>query len=166
MSLRWRLGATMALVALMVFLTIANFVPAETRKNHWWLPNQGIRLGLDLQGGIHWVLGAKLDVAIDHELDHMRGHLADQLAEAKITPTHLAVDGQRIVLELATSQDADKARSLAEDTRVLRVAQAEGTKLELELTAQWVKDVREKGMAQVLEVLRRRIEDPIQGIQD
>ena len=166
MSLRWRLGATLALVALMIFLTFANFVPAETRKNQWWLPNQGIRLGLDLQGGIHWVLGAKLDVAIDHELDHLRGRLADQLAEEKITPTHLAVEGQRIVLELATSQDADKARSLAEETRVLRVSQAQGTKLELELTSQWMQDVKDKGMAQVLEVLRRRIEDPIQGIQD
>ena len=165
-SLRWRLGATGALVALMTYLTIANFVPAETRHNHWWLPNQGIRLGLDLQGGIHWVLGAKLDVAIEHELDHLRGHLADQLTEEKITPSHLAIDGQHIVLELATTQDADKARTLAEDTRVLRVSKAEGTKLELELTAQWMKDVREKGMAQVLEVLRRRIEDPIQGIQD
>ncbi|HYB12287.1 MAG TPA: protein translocase subunit SecD [Myxococcota bacterium] len=165
-GLRWRLGLTGGLVALMTYLTIANFVPAETRHKHWWLPDQGIRLGLDLQGGIHWVLGAKLDVAIEHELDHLRGRLADQLTEQKITPTHLAVEGQRIVVELATNEEVDKARTLAEDSRVLRVSQAQGTKLELELTSQWMKDVREKGMAQVLEVLRRRIEDPIQGIQD
>jgi preprotein translocase subunit SecD len=34
------------------------------------------------------------------------------------------------------------------------------------LSETWQREVRERGMAQVLEVLRRRIEDPIQGIPD
>jgi len=164
--MRWRAGSTVALVLLGTYLTIVNFVPQETRRAHWWLPDQGIRLGLDLQGGIHWVLGAKLNVAIEHELDHLRARLLEQLAEAKIVPQRMAVESQQLVVELGSATDVEKVRSLAEETRVLRVAKEEGSTLVLELQAAWVRDVREKGMAQVLEVLRRRIEDPIQGIQD
>ena len=41
------------------------------------LPDKGLRLGLDLQGGIHWVLGVKLEEAEAQEL----GFLADNLRE-------------------------------------------------------------------------------------
>ncbi len=166
MSLRWRAGLVIGLVLLFAYVTAANFVPAETRREHWFLPDGGIRLGLDLQGGIHWVLGADLDVAYTHELDHVKGQLVDQLAEEKITPTGASVAGERIVAELASEPDADRFVALAEETRAVRVAERAGAKVQLELTPQWRKDVADKGMQQVLEVLRRRIDDPVQGVQD
>ena len=166
MSLRLRAGLVIGLVVYFTYLALANLVPAQTRKDAWYLPTNGIRLGLDLQGGIHWVLGADLKVAYEHELDHMKGQLAEQLAEQKITPVSMAVKDGRIVAELASDADAEKLGDLAGDTRAVRVAERSGTKVELELTPQWRKDVAQKGLQQVLEVLRRRIDDPVHGVQD
>ena len=165
-SLRWRAGLVIGLLAFFSYLAAANLFSAETRKEYWFLPSNGIRLGLDLQGGIHWVLGADLDVAYEHELDHMRGQLTDQLAEEKITPTSMVVKDGRIVAELANVADAEKLAKLAGDTRAVLVVASVGTRVELELTPQWRKDVAQKGMQQVLEVLRRRIDDPVHGVQD
>ncbi len=166
MSLRWRAGLVIGLVALFAYLAAANLISPETRKQHWFLPSGGIRLGLDLQGGIHWVLGADLGVAYDHELEHMKGQLGEQLAEKKITPASMSVKEDRIVAELPTEADASELAKLAGETRAVRVAAEDGTKVELELTPQWRKDVAQKGLQQVLEVLRRRIDDPVHGVQD
>jgi preprotein translocase subunit SecD len=46
-----------------------------------------------------------------------------------------------------------------------RVSGAEGLEL-YELTQDWNQEIRERTMAQVLEVLRRRIDDPVRGIPD
>ncbi len=165
-GLRWRLWSTIALIVLFGWYTAANFVSVESRKAAWWLPDQALRLGLDLQGGIHWVLGAKLDVAIAHELDHLKGRLSTALEEEKVTPSRLAIENEQIVLELAKPEDRAVADRVLADWNVLTRAEDGPTKISLALSPQWRKDVREKGIQQVLEVLRNRIEDPIQGIQD
>src|SRR5262249_22947148 len=124
-SLRWRIVAILATLLLFAWYTAANFVPAAVRKESRWLPSQAIRLGLDLQGGIHWVLGPDLDVAIEHELDVLRGSLHEGLAEKNVTPTKLSVDGTRLVVEAANPEDLAKIRSVAGDTKVLREAKSD-----------------------------------------
>jgi preprotein translocase subunit SecD len=73
----WRVVGALLLTALCAFLTLANLVPEATRVASPLLPDKGLRLGLDLQGGIHWVLGVKLEEAEAQEL----GFLADNLRE-------------------------------------------------------------------------------------
>jgi preprotein translocase subunit SecD len=164
--MRSRAYLVLALTLVLGFYAAATFVPQETRRESALLPDEGMRLGLDLQGGIHWVLGADLDVAVAHELEHLRGRFESELTDQKITPSRLAVEGPHLVIELSKPEDVERARTLAADTNVLQPVESAGTRLVYQLTDQWRKDVRDKGMLQVLEVLRRRIEDPIQGIQD
>jgi len=165
-GMRWRLWSTMALTLVLGWYFAATLVSPETRKAHAWIPDQGLRLGLDLQGGIHWVLGAKLDVAVEHELQHLRGRLATTFEEEKIVPKKLAVEGDHLVLEAASPDDLARARTIVDDVDYLELGQGGETSATYQLLPAWRKDVREKGMQQVLEVLRNRIEDPFQGIQD
>lgn len=166
MSFRWRVVGVVLLILLFSWYFAASFVPAETRRATAWLPDQAIRLGLDLQGGIHWVLEADLAVAVTHELDHLRGRLAEQLGEEKISPERLVVEQDRILVDVAKPEDADAVRRLADETGVLRVVSTNGSSIELALTEPWLADVRKKGIDQILEVLRRRIDDPVRGVQD
>ena len=71
-GLRWRAGAILALIGIFGFLVVANFVPKEQRVQSGLWPDDGLRLGLDLQGGIHWVVGVDLAAAITHELEFLR----------------------------------------------------------------------------------------------
>ena len=46
------------------YFAAANCFSEQTRLASPLIPDAGIRLGLDLQGGIHWVVGVKLDAAV------------------------------------------------------------------------------------------------------
>jgi preprotein translocase subunit SecD len=165
-SMRWRTLGVVALVLLLGWFAGANFVPEATRKEKAWLPDEGIRLGLDLQGGIHWVLSPDLTVAIEHELDVIRAGLRDQLHDQGVTLARDVVEDGRLVIEVARPEDVAAVEKAAADTKVLKPVSQDGQTLTYELTDAWTREVRERGMQQVLEVLRRRIDDPIQGIPE
>jgi preprotein translocase subunit SecD len=165
--LRWRIGAAAAVIALSIFLTVANFVPEETRRASPLLPDDGLRLGLDLRGGIHWVLGVKLDVAAAQELEFLRQNLVSRDEdEDSFSVGETKVEGDHVVIKVAGSADADAVRDWAKNTGALDVVSDDGTALTYRLSTAAVKAVRTRGMEQVLEVLRRRITDPIKGIAD
>ena len=98
-NLRWRLGSVIALVVLFAYLTIANFVPKERRVESGLWPDDGLRLGLDLQGGIHWVVGVDLDSALQHELEYVRETLLDALEGEDVTPALLVIREEALVVE-------------------------------------------------------------------
>jgi preprotein translocase subunit SecD len=161
-----RAGTIAAFILLIGYFALANFIPEATRLSSGLLPDQGLRLGLDLQGGIHWVLGVKLDVAEEHELDFLRGALETQLEEDGVIVDRLDVENRRLTVE-ASSEPARKAvQAWAADNDVLSEVSAGPDRLEYALSDAWKQEVRDRGMRQVLEVLRRRIDDPIQGIPE
>jgi preprotein translocase subunit SecD len=67
-NLRWRLGWVAVLIGFFAFLTVANFIPKAERVESGLWPDEGLRLGLDLQGGIHWVVGVDLSEAVKESL--------------------------------------------------------------------------------------------------
>lgn len=166
MSLRWRVGTVVALVLLFGWLTAANFIPKAQRLESGWLPDDGLRLGLDLQGGIHWVVGVDLPTAVDRELDFVRKNLADTLEEEGVPLPAMHVESGRLVVEAASPDDVDAIERAGDDTGVLRSPEVEGASLRYQLTSDWEQEIRERTMLQVLEVLRRRIDDPVRGIPD
>jgi len=164
--LRLRAAAISAVVLLLGFLTAANFVPADVRRASPFLPDTGLRLGLDLQGGIHWILGVRLDEAVAHELDYVRGGIQAAADEGEFAVSKVDVEGERVVAEAASPEDLAKLRTWAEDRGGLELQGESENRIELALTPAWRKQVRERGMEQVLEVLRRRIDDPVTGIPE
>jgi len=87
MSLRWRAIWVIATVLLFGYYAVANFASEETRLASPWIPDNDLRLGLDLRGGIHWVIGVKLGATEEHELSFLKGLLEDS---SKRSPTRRA----------------------------------------------------------------------------
>ncbi len=165
-GLRWRVGTGLALVLLFGYLTVANFVPKEERIESGFWPNEGLRLGLDLQGGIHWVIGVAIDDAITRELTFLEGNLREVLTDEGIVSGPIVVEEQILVIAAGPDGDLSKVRSAAGDMGVLREVGNDGSAVRYTLTDEWTQEIRERTMLQVLEVLRRRIDDPIRGIPD
>ncbi|MFP8874750.1 MAG: hypothetical protein VCB42_09540 [Myxococcota bacterium] len=92
-NLRWRLGSVIALVAFFTYLTAANFIPKEERVNSPLWPDDGLRLGLDLKGGIHWVVGVDLSAAVELELEFVRAELLENLEEKGLSEADIRVRG-------------------------------------------------------------------------
>jgi preprotein translocase subunit SecD len=165
-SIRWKTLSVAALVVLFGFLTAANFVPKEQRVESELWPDNGLRLGLDLRGGIHWVVGVELDNAITRELEFVRKTIEEDLEDDGITLALSTVEDLELRITLADEADRAKAIEYADNSGVLTSPDGSGFELRYALTDNWTADVRERTMSQVLEVLRRRIDDPQRGIPD
>ena len=154
------------LIVLFTFLTAANFIPKDQRVESDFWPDDGLRLGLDLRGGIHWVVGVEIDDAITRELEFLRKTLEDQLEREDVRLAETIVEQGQLRLTLAKETDRSKTLEVADETTVLESVGSDGPILTYQLTEDWTQDVRERTMSQVLEVLRRRIDDPQRGIPD
>ena len=166
MSLRLRGILICGLVLLLGFFSVSNFVPEATRIASPVLPDHGLRLGLDLQGGIHWVLGVKLEAAETQELQFLRENLAEVAEDREFAVDGTSVQEGRLGVTVLQASDAVQVREWAERTGSLQSLSDDGVRLEYALTGDTSEGVRRRGMDQVLEVLRRRIADPVRGIPD
>jgi preprotein translocase subunit SecD len=164
--LRLRLASIAALLLVFGYLALANFASEETRLASPLLPDEGMRLGLDLQGGIHWVLGVKLEVAEKHELEFLADGLEGLTVEDGFEIETIDVEDGRLLVMGFNRADGQKVRDWADDHGGLRIDLDATDRIELTLADGWRQEVRERGMRQVLEVLRRRIDDPVTGIPE
>jgi preprotein translocase subunit SecD len=156
-------------VALLVlwfgWFALGSFFPDETRKASWWLPDSAIRLGLDLRGGVHIVIGPDLEVAVAHELSVIQDGLERALERKQVTGTRFVPSPSELRVQPGAPSDLAAIREeLADDQRV--TLREDGADLVLVLTPEWTREVRERAMLQALEVLRRRIDDPQTGIPE
>jgi len=166
MSLRWRAILVSATVLLFGYYAVANFASEPTRVASPWVPDESVRLGLDLRGGIHWVIGVKLGATEDHELSFLKGLLEDELEREKVTVGKIEVADHRLRVDGVTAEARAVVRKWLGDTDQLVEVPSGADVMVFELSEARRERVREQGMAQVLEVLRRRIDDPMKGIPD
>jgi len=163
-SLRWRAICVGFVVLGLGYYAAANSFEDETRTGAWWLPDTVMRLGLDLQGGIHWVLGVRLETAIDHELEFLAGQVREDLADRETGVRSVEHEGDALLID--PGGPADRARDALSEWQQLAPDGTSDGRLRYVLTDVWQREVRENGMRQVLEVMRRRIEDPQTGIPE
>lgn len=85
-----------------------------------WLTSIGalpMYLGLDLRGGVHFLLQVDMKGAVTKQMDATAGDLRSLLREKNIRHGGIARDGENIVVRLRSSDDRDKARSYIRDAR-------------------------------------------------
>src|SRR5437667_9906114 len=77
-------------------------------------PKKTINLGLDLQGGIHLVLGVQTDKALASQTDRVAEDLKGALEKKGIGVTKVAREGDSsIVVQLASPQSCNDAQTVA-----------------------------------------------------
>ena len=165
MSLRARIIGVALAVLWLGWYVVGSFYDDETRKSVWWLPERALRLGLDLQGGVHIVLGPELEVALAHELSTIQGDIERALEREKVTGVRFVREGDAVRVQPAAPSDAAAVQKVLEDDQRFSVRE-DGADRVLRLTSEWSADARERAMLQALDVLRRRIDDPQTGIPE
>jgi preprotein translocase subunit SecD len=147
------------------WFAVGSFFSEEERAEAAWLPDSAIRLGLDLRGGVHMVIGPDLDVAIGHELSGIQAGLEIGLEREKVTGARFQQGDAELRVLLGAPSDLEAVDRLIDgDPRLVR--RQDGADLVLTLTPERTAEVRERAMLQALEVLRRRIDDPQTGIPE
>lgn len=125
---------------------------------------EGLRLGLDLQGGMHLVLKVNLKKAEENSLLFAANDLKDTLTEQSIsavrTPSSLT---NTIIFTLPNSSAVDKVKTIVETDFPdidAKIDSKDGSfpRIHLTLKADKRKFIRENAVDQSLEIIRNRID--------
>ncbi len=155
MSLRARAILVGIIVAVMSLLAFPNLYSEEERLDSVWIPDDGLSLGLDLKGGIHWLLRIDDVQAVLQEVKRTQSVIAKVAEEEGIALSASRLrDGRKVELE---GDLAGLRRIIDQNFETVDVEEEEGV-LSLSLTDDWRDSVIERGVQQALEVLNERID--------
>ncbi len=159
-------------LAFLIFVVLSSLMALtpSVMKNtpDWWekyLAPEGLRLGLDLQGGMHLVLKVDLEKAEQNTLDLAATDLKDSLAEQSVsairTPTK---QKDTILLTLPNSGAVEQVQNLVNEEFPdidITVEQKEGSfpRIFLKLKQKKIDFIRENAVDQSLEIIRNRIDE-------
>ncbi len=117
-----------------------------------------ITLGLDLQGGLHMLLGVKTDEAIKSKVKSIAGTIKYILDENEVIFDELAIDEQQISFELLDQDDVAKLKELiAKELKGVTMTQ-NGLKFVFEMTPEEITLTRTNAILQAVDTIRNRLD--------
>ncbi|MEE8410248.1 MAG: protein translocase subunit SecD [Myxococcota bacterium] len=124
-----------------------------------WMSCTKFILGLDLQGGVHLVMGVVVEKAVEQRADRLADSLRDALKEEKLVFTRVERprDTAEIVVTLAPDTDQGAfEKYLRKEFDVLETTRHAGTVYTLELISEEADYVRNGAVEQAIKTIRNR----------
>jgi preprotein translocase subunit SecD len=146
-NLRWKVVTIVGVIALSVFA----FYP----------PDQKVRLGLDLKGGVHLVLRVQTDDALRLEVQTTADRMAEQLKTANIPATGVTVNNSNsFTIGIAPEQDAAfRAHTVVAETELNYDRSSGVGGYTFTLKPNIVVQLREDTVNQALQTIERRVNE-------
>ena len=129
----------------------------------WYLypPRKTINLGLDLQGGIHLVLGVDVDKALEAQVDRASDTIRADLEKKGIGVSRIERRGAtELVVQLASPQTWNDAQSVFREQPAFESKQADQAagRVTLALRPKEAATLRDLAVRQGLETIRNRVD--------
>jgi len=129
----------------------------------WWpsfFPKEPIRLGLDLQGGIHLILQVEVDKAVENSVNSTMEDLKRELATAQIPTAKLERQGDTIHIQPQTPDKGSAISDLVKNKfpNLVYGDGAEAGEAVLKLDDKERRRIREFAVDQSIETIRNRID--------
>lgn len=124
-----------------------------------WSSCTKFNLGLDLQGGVHLVMGVKVEKAVEHRADRLADALREELKTENIAFSSISRPRSEPVIDIKLAEDANTGefeRIIQTQYTVLRVAKRDGTRFELALTNDEAKAQADMAVDQAIKTIRNR----------
>ncbi|MFH1350040.1 MAG: protein translocase subunit SecDF, partial [Pseudomonadota bacterium] len=159
---RFMFLGVLTLLALFVSIpSLTKQLPEPLRKI---LPSEGIRLGLDLQGGMHLILKVNIPKAVKNQLELSMADLKEGLHKKKVLVERIEPLGSdRLRLYLQGLNNPDPVRKIIKQdfpNLMIFASSKEGGNqcLDLGLKPEEIQALRENAVDQTLEIIRNRID--------
>ena len=135
-----------------------------------WLRNIGggpLKLGLDLSGGVHFLLEVDIDSALDNRLESLLNEYRKKFRDDRINVESSRKDNKDLVLSFASDEDYNKALRVFNEDNITPL----GTSLydlstnsirnlvELTYSTSAIKEIRDYAVGQNLMTLRNRVNE-------
>lgn len=155
-----------------VYFTLDEKALAEVREDkaafakHMpeWAPTAHVVPGLDLQGGVHMVLGVDLDKAISDKARRIASRMRDELADKKVAADgveHLIDEGKGDRLRVTFKDDAalkTYEADIAENYGDLAEVARSGLAITYRVHPDWVNKVKTDAVDQTIKTITNRID--------
>lgn len=163
-GLRWRLLIAIFVLMVGVVYALPSIPAIGTSPIKKFLPEEKVSLGLDLQGGIHLVLGVDVDKALSNNLSLMGQDIRTEAREEKIFVLQpRLVQGEKLEFVLLKSSQKEALDALLEKS--FNRLDAESTVLDnkkvrytLTYTPEYKKYVSDLTLDQAVKTIRNRVD--------
>ncbi len=154
------------LLSVTVVVSLVLFLPSTplfSSMPEWWkqnLPDKGMTLGLDLQGGIHLVLEVEAERALEIKMDRDLLNLTDLLTEQQIKVDRVTRTGPiEITVTLADPGAKEAVLTLAEEQFPALSGRSSGDHIVLlSIKPDEAERLKKAAVGQALETVRNRID--------
>ncbi|MPS33022.1 MULTISPECIES: protein translocase subunit SecD [unclassified Salinivibrio] len=143
------------------YVVALNLAPATPS----WLDTLGatpMKLGLDLRGGVHFLMEVDMDAALEKLITQQEDSFRTDLREARIRYRGLRIeDNTRVVVNLRNAEDTNKALELLSNNYLdmnFSVDEDEG-RLAAVYKEERLKEIRNYAVAQNITILRNRVNE-------
>jgi preprotein translocase subunit SecD len=131
-----------------------------------WLSGLGagpMKLGLDLRGGVHFLLEVDMAKATENRLKNALNNIRDRLREERIRYKQASHENEQLRLTFSKKVDVEQVRSILRkefDEFLVQEEEADNvTTLLLSLSEQAEKDIKDYAISQNLTSLRNRVNE-------
>ncbi len=163
-----KVGGRLTLLLLVILVSAVWFIPSYQplyQALPGWvkavLPNKGITLGLDLQGGIHMVMEVDEDRAVEIAVDRSVNSLQDLAVDKKIPVESVKRSGAATVsVQFQNADVKTQVQKLIDDFPTFVEKDGVGTANSVvwELRESEIKRIKDSAINQALETIRNRID--------
>ena len=163
-GLRWKYSLMAVLIAVSVVFVLPSFYKDTPDWFKKYIYSEGLKLGLDLQGGMHLILKVDVDQAVKNSADLAARDLKESLGRRQITLVRRrSPDPDKILFFLPNKDAVERVKAVLEDefpSLELVEIKEEGKfpSLVLRLSPEEEKFIRENAVDQSLEIIRNRID--------
>ena len=156
---KWKVVVILVLCALGFIYAAPNVIERQVAESiPDWLPRKQISLGLDLQGGAHLLLEAKLDEALKEGLENLTHGVRVALRKDKIGYTGIGPMAKGVAVTVRKPEDLGRARQLLREVGQGMNVETEGQRLVLTYTDQQLRDRRQAVMEQAITIVGIRVD--------
>jgi preprotein translocase subunit SecD len=133
-----------------------------------WMASIGLQpmnLGLDLRGGVHFLLEVDMDAAIGQQLERYETDARILLRENRLRYNSVSLDGRNVSIELRDAADMAKAASVFREqfpelqVNALDIEETEAPTVRMTVPEERVKEVRDNAIQQNMTTIRNRVDE-------
>ncbi len=122
-----------------------------------WLPNKQINLGLDLRGGAHLLIEAKISDAIREGLEGVLQSVRISLRKARIGYQSLRLIENGVTVLIRNEKEITKAKNAIKKIGQGMVVEVEGQQVRIKYTEELLRDRRRAILEQAVTILNVRV---------
>jgi len=165
----WKAGLILAVTVFSVWALVPSFtyfrLPAGERNEASvfekarpkWAPAKHLNLGLDLQGGIHLVMGVEVDRAVREKAVRRAEEIAAEMDRKGVKGADVRGDPDTGIVSV-TVPDLDKGKEIIGYFNDMYVRRTSGKTIELAMKDDAVKTLKESAVDQAVKTIRNRVD--------